>query len=82
MNIKKYLEQRKRLIDEALARALPKEKEYPSVIHRAMRYSVLGEGKRIRPILTLAAAEAYDTLLERGTPPKTVSVVPGPTTVP
>ncbi|MBI4549722.1 MAG: polyprenyl synthetase family protein [Candidatus Omnitrophica bacterium] len=39
-------------------RLLPKLKAYPSIIHQAMRYSVFGDGKRIRPVLVLAAAEA------------------------
>jgi geranylgeranyl diphosphate synthase type II len=46
------------LIDEGLERYLPPEDRYPEVIHRAMRYSVLDGGKRIRPILMLAACEA------------------------
>lgn len=37
---------------------MPQSREVPKEIHQAMRYSVLGEGKRIRPILTLAACEA------------------------
>ena len=45
-------------IDRALDRALPKASERPRVIHRAMRYSVEAGGKRLRPILVLAAAEA------------------------
>ena len=53
-----YLEQNQRLIESALKRALPPPTLRPPTIHRAMRYSVLGGGKRLRPILTLAAAEA------------------------
>lgn len=58
MNIKEYLTQRKSLIDEALDQYLPKEDEYPPLIHQAMRYSLMAGGKRIRPILTLASSEA------------------------
>lgn len=43
-------------IDEALDRLLPSEEASPEVIHRAMRYSVLAGGKRIRPLLCLEAA--------------------------
>jgi geranylgeranyl diphosphate synthase type II len=52
-----YLEARKKIIDEALDRHLPSEDNYPSVIFKAVRYSVFAGGKRIRPILCLASAE-------------------------
>jgi len=57
MNFKKYLENKKNIIDKALDEYLPSEEKSPSIIHKAMRYSVFGGGKRIRPILTLATAE-------------------------
>ncbi len=53
-----YLESRGRLVDEALDRFLPKAKTRPTTIHEAMRYSLFAGGKRLRPILCLAAAEA------------------------
>jgi geranylgeranyl diphosphate synthase type II len=46
------------LIDEALHSYLPPASEAPPVIHEAMRYSVFAGGKRLRPALTLAAAQA------------------------
>lgn len=58
MNIDSYLRQRKDLVDHALDAWLPSEDTLPSLIHRAMRYSIFAGGKRIRPILCLAAAEA------------------------
>jgi geranylgeranyl diphosphate synthase type II len=57
VSLKAYLIQRKATIDRALGGYLPPAREFPSTIHQAMRYSVLGEGKRIRPILALAACE-------------------------
>lgn len=63
-----YLQQRQALITRALERALPTASDPPPVIHEAMRYSVLGDGKRIRPILTLAAAEAVGGALEEAIP--------------
>lgn len=63
-----YLTQRQALITRALSRALPDPKAAPPVIHEAMRYSVLGEGKRIRPILTLAACEAVGGAIEEALP--------------
>lgn len=56
-----YLRKSKILIDEALAKYLPGEETYPSVIFKAIRYSLLAGGKRIRPILCLAAMEALGT---------------------
>lgn len=53
-----YWEERKKLINEALDEYLPLESEPPAIIHRAMRYTLFPGGKRLRPILTLAAAEA------------------------
>lgn len=53
-----YLEARRRLVEVALDRYLPSETTEPALIHRAMRYSVFGGGKRLRPVLVLAAAEA------------------------
>ena len=58
MDIKRYLKQRQMLVNKALERYLPQTTRFPGSIHKAMRYSVLGEGKRIRPILALAAGEA------------------------
>ena len=53
-----YLKDRKALVDAALDEALPGEANYPPVIFQAVRYSLLAGGKRLRPILCLAAAEA------------------------
>jgi geranylgeranyl diphosphate synthase type II len=52
------LEARRRTVEEALDRALPPETAWPTTIHRAMRYSLFAGGKRIRPLLVLAAGEA------------------------
>lgn len=51
------LKKRAALVDEALERYLPAQKAYPAVIHEAMRYSLFAGGKRLRPVLALAAAE-------------------------
>jgi geranylgeranyl diphosphate synthase, type II len=45
-------------VDAALDRHLPRETKRPPVIHRAMRYTALAEGKRLRPSLVLLAYEA------------------------
>ncbi|HXH84546.1 MAG TPA: farnesyl diphosphate synthase [Candidatus Tectomicrobia bacterium] len=46
------------MVDAALDRALPPADAPPPTIHQAMRYSVLAPGKRLRPILVMAGAEA------------------------
>ena len=58
MDLKAYLSNRQKKIDRALDRYLPRENTRPVTIHKAMRYSLFAGGKRLRPILTLAAAEA------------------------
>jgi geranylgeranyl diphosphate synthase type II len=68
MNLKSYLVDRQKRIDHALDRFLPKESTRPATIHRAMRYSLFAGGKRLRPILTLAAAEACGGKMEQAMP--------------
>jgi geranylgeranyl diphosphate synthase type II len=56
-SLSEYLTARRAQIDEALARFLPGPPGCPSSVSDAMRYSLLAGGKRLRPILVLAAAE-------------------------
>jgi geranylgeranyl diphosphate synthase type II len=56
------LDERRRAIEDALDRALPPSLAWPETIHRAIRYSLFAGGKRIRPLLALAAAEAAGAL--------------------
>lgn len=58
MNIHLYLQEKKELIDAALTKILPRETDYPQTLCKAIRYSVMTGGKRIRPILALAAFDA------------------------
>jgi geranylgeranyl diphosphate synthase type II len=46
------------LVDATLDRHLPPAATHPPLIHEAMRYAVMGGGKRIRPIVAIATAEA------------------------
>jgi len=57
-DLKSYLENRRAMVEAALERVLPPEAAPPTRIHQAMRYSVLAPGKRLRPILVVAGAEA------------------------
>ena len=58
MNLETFLAEKKRLIDHTLMRMIPKLDCPYSQLFDAANYSLFGEGKRIRPILTLATAEA------------------------
>jgi geranylgeranyl diphosphate synthase type II len=58
LTIENFLSSGKQFVDEGLNRLLPKEGTYPESIHQSMRYSVLAGGKRLRPLLVIAAAEA------------------------
>jgi geranylgeranyl diphosphate synthase type II len=53
-----YLAELRVVVDEALARALPAGGDVPALVLDAMRYSLLAGGKRLRPVLALAAADA------------------------
>jgi len=57
MNLHDYLSRQRKRVDESLDRCVPPESAPPQNIHRAMRYSLFAGGKRIRPILCIAAAE-------------------------
>jgi geranylgeranyl diphosphate synthase type II len=57
VDIKQYLRDRAKCIDEALLSLLPSKEEFPTSLHRAIHHSVFAGGKRIRPILLLAASE-------------------------
>src|SRR5207253_1654150 len=68
MNLKAYLRSRQKEIDRALDRYLPKATVKPATLHKAMRYSLFAGGKRLRPILCLAAAEACHGKTENALP--------------
>jgi geranylgeranyl diphosphate synthase type II len=67
VNLARYLLQRRRLIERALARyvPLPGARTATPTLLKAIRHSLLAGGKRIRPVLALAAAEAVG-----GDPPR------------
>jgi geranylgeranyl diphosphate synthase type II len=53
-----YLDARRAEVEAALAAFLPSPPEAPALVDAAMRYSLLAGGKRLRPILCLASADA------------------------
>jgi geranylgeranyl diphosphate synthase type II len=57
-DLNRYLDQTCARVDAALDNLLPAESTPPPTIHKAMRYSIFAGGKRIRPVLCLAACEA------------------------
>ena len=66
-----FLKEHTKHVDAALKKALPAATVRPATIHRAMRYSLFAGGKRLRPLLCLAAAEACSPqagFLERALP--------------
>lgn len=68
-DLKDYLKAQQVTVDSALDSFLPKARTRPGTIHEAMRYSIFAGGKRLRPILTLAAAEACGGEPEAALPP-------------
>ncbi|HLH01474.1 MAG TPA: farnesyl diphosphate synthase [Bryobacteraceae bacterium] len=56
IGLQEFLAAQVQLVDSALQQWVPEETVDPSSIHRAMRYSLFAGGKRIRPILAIAAA--------------------------
>ena len=58
MELHRYLNERRQLVEDALDRFIPRADEPPERLHDAIRYSVLAPGKRIRAILVIAGAEA------------------------
>ena len=62
MDIHQYLDQQRQRVDHYLEHSLPASLRNPEQLYEAMRYSLLAGGKRVRPILTIATAQAlgYD----------------------
>ncbi|HEY6168957.1 MAG TPA: farnesyl diphosphate synthase [Verrucomicrobiae bacterium] len=57
-DLQAFLTSRTEAVNRALDRLLPSERTRPATIHKAMRYSLFAGGKRMRPAICLAAAEA------------------------
>lgn len=68
MNLGEYLKEKGKIVEEALDRYLPKESEMPVTLHKAMRYSMMAGGKRIRPILCIASCEAVGGKAKKALP--------------
>lgn len=67
-DLKQYLEDRRLMVEEALEVALPQQDGPETRVVEAMRYSLFAGGKRLRPILCLAASEAVGGDLKAAMP--------------
>ena len=67
-SLKSYLSAHRKTVDSAIGKFLPATRVRPATVHEAMRYSMFAGGKRLRPILTLAAAEACGGEIEPALP--------------
>ena len=65
MDIHRYLQEKREIVDSALERYLPKKEEFTSNLHKAIQHSLFAGGKRIRPILSIASYEAVGGKGER-----------------
>ncbi len=62
--LKIYLEEKRTLVEKNLLRLLGPSGEYPLTLYQSMHYSLFAGGKRIRPILAIAASEAVGGMTE------------------
>jgi len=68
MNLKEAMEAKKQLIDDELDKIIPDETSYPGILFKSMRYSVFAGGKRLRPVMALAACEIFDEDITKAMP--------------
>ncbi|PTY01904.1 farnesyl-diphosphate synthase [Verrucomicrobia bacterium LW23] len=68
MDFARYWSTRQERVEQALNTVLPSAETRPRTIHDAMRYSIFAGGKRLRPILCLAAAEVIGGEYENALP--------------
>lgn len=68
METKEYLKSRQKILDIELKRLLPKTTVYPQTIRKSMRYSTFAGGKKLRPILCMAACESFGGSYKKALP--------------
>ncbi|MEJ2431147.1 MAG: polyprenyl synthetase family protein [Deltaproteobacteria bacterium] len=68
LDLKQYLQKQRLLVEKALETALPEIEGREARVVEAMRYSLFAGGKRLRPILCLAAAQAVAGTIEAAMP--------------
>jgi len=67
-DVKRFLAERRPVVERILDEYIPKEGQFPQLIHKAMRYSLFSGGKRLRPILVLECCSVCDGEEERAYP--------------
>lgn len=75
VDIQAYFVKTRKLVDKLLDEFLPSKKTPPATLHEAMRYSVMAGGKRIRPIMALAAFEYCGGKTDGNRPPIHLAMV-------
>ena len=68
MDVQAYFRERSPLVDRVLDKAIPAAEVKPASLHAAMRHILFPGGKRLRPVLAMAAAEAVGAPAERALP--------------
>ena len=68
MDLREELESKKQFIDNELDKIIPGEGSYPEILFKSMRYSVFAGGKRLRPVMLLAACEMFGGDIEKASP--------------
>ena len=68
MDLDAYLREKRKLVEADLRRRIPRATTRPATLHKAMRHSLFAGGKRLRPILCVAAAEACGGEAEEALP--------------
>lgn len=68
MNIDDYLSRRRIVVNKAISGYIPGKEKYTKFLLDAVRYSLMSGGKRIRPILALAACEAASGEFKKAIP--------------
>ena len=76
MTLAEYLDLRRQAVEAALADRLPAPPHSPALVLEAMRYSLMAGGKRLRPLLALAAEEAVTGRDERKWTPESSLALP------
>ena len=68
MPLTSYFNEIRALVEDAMDRLVPPAAKYPKILHESMRYSLFAGGKRLRPILAIAACETVGGKREAALP--------------
>lgn len=68
MDIRQYLSRGQKIINKALIEHIPRGNKYTKVLYNAVKYSLMSGGKRVRPVLMLAVADAVSNSSKKALP--------------